>query len=111
MIHCGHTRTRQKAGGCVSACIGGEHGLDGGSTAAAYVLISSVMLSPFSRMRPRVLRVFFLMLSSSASSSTRFMYSSKPIMRPSMRNLCSHRATPECAFSATHKVKKGANSQ
>lgn len=45
----------------------------------------SVMLSPLSRMRPRGLRVLRLTESSSASSSTRFMYSSKPMMRPSTR--------------------------
>ena len=46
-----------------------------------HVLIMSVMLSPFRRMRPSALRVFFLMDSSSASSSTKFMYSSKPYER------------------------------
>ena len=38
------------------------------------MLIISVMLSPLSRMRPRLFRVFFLIESSSASSKTRFMY-------------------------------------
>lgn len=49
-----------------------------------HVLIMSVMLSPLSKIRPSALRVFFLIDNSSASSSTRFMYSSKPMMRPSI---------------------------
>eukprot|EP00658_Telonema_sp_P-2_P051611 TRINITY_DN396_c0_g1_i5.p1 TRINITY_DN396_c0_g1~~TRINITY_DN396_c0_g1_i5.p1 ORF type:complete len:118 (-),score=13.96 TRINITY_DN396_c0_g1_i5:98-451(-) len=41
------------------------------------------MLSPFSRMRPSSFRVSFFLETSSASSRTRFMYSSNPMMRPS----------------------------
>ena len=37
-----------------------------------------VMLSPLSKIRPTVFRVPFFLFTSSASSSTRFMYSSKP---------------------------------
>ena len=37
-----------------------------------------VMLSPLSKIRPTVFRVPFFLFISSASSSTRFMYSSKP---------------------------------
>uniref|UniRef100_A0A2P2JL25 Small nuclear ribonucleoprotein E n=1 Tax=Rhizophora mucronata TaxID=61149 RepID=A0A2P2JL25_RHIMU len=36
------------------------------------------MLSPFRRILPRAFLVFFLTLTSSASSRTKFMYSSKP---------------------------------
>eukprot|EP00929_Paragymnodinium_shiwhaense_P036752 TRINITY_DN1966_c0_g2_i1.p1 TRINITY_DN1966_c0_g2~~TRINITY_DN1966_c0_g2_i1.p1 ORF type:complete len:119 (+),score=18.31 TRINITY_DN1966_c0_g2_i1:95-451(+) len=49
------------------------------------VFIIRQMLSPFRRIRPMARRVFFLTWISSASSTTRFMYSSKPRMRPSMR--------------------------
>lgn len=49
------------------------------------VFIMRQMLSPFSRMRPIARRVFFFTKISSASSMTRFMYSSKPKMRPSIR--------------------------
>ena len=44
----------------------------------------SVMFSPFNRILPSALRVFFLACTSSALSSTRFMYSSNPIICPSM---------------------------
>ena len=37
-----------------------------------------VMLSPLSKIRPTVFRVPFFLFTSPASSSTRFMYSSKP---------------------------------
>lgn len=43
-----------------------------------WVFIMSVMLSPFSRIRPSGFLVSFLVFISSASSRTRFMYSSKP---------------------------------
>lgn len=48
------------------------------------VFIISVMLSPFNSIRPKNFLVFFLRDTSSASSRTRFMYSSKPMMRPSI---------------------------
>ena len=44
----------------------------------AYALIISVILSPFRRIRPNAFLDFFLIDNSSASSSTTFMYSSKP---------------------------------
>ena len=47
--------------------------------------IISVILSPFNKMRPNFRRDLSLMFNSSASSKVRFMYSSKPIMRPSIR--------------------------
>jgi len=49
------------------------------------VFIIKVILSPFKRMRPTGRRVFFFTDISSASSNTKFMYSSKPRIRPSMR--------------------------
>ena len=45
---------------------------------------SMVILSPFSKIRPRDLETFFFTSNSSASSSTKFMYSSNPIMTPKM---------------------------
>lgn len=45
------------------------------------------MLSPLSMIRPRGLRVSVFTWYSSASSSTRFMYSSKPTMCPSIRRV------------------------
>lgn len=45
----------------------------------------SVMLSPLSRIRPTGFRALRRTDTSSASSMTRFMYSSNPMMRPSMR--------------------------
>lgn len=65
--------------GCLAAC-----------SAAYLAACMSVMVSPLRRMRPSALRVFRFTDTSSASSSTRFMYSSKPMMRPSIRrSLCS----------------------
>lgn len=48
------------------------------------VFIMSVMLSPFNKIRPKGFRVFFFKEISSASSRTRFMYSSNPMIRPSI---------------------------
>lgn len=45
----------------------------------------SVILSPFSINRPKAFLDFVLMWNSSASSSTKFIYSSKPTMWPSKR--------------------------
>ena len=45
---------------------------------SVWVSIINVMLSPFSKIRPRALRVPFFMSTSSAASRTKFMYSSKP---------------------------------
>uniref|UniRef100_A0A0V0H2K3 Putative ovule protein n=1 Tax=Solanum chacoense TaxID=4108 RepID=A0A0V0H2K3_SOLCH len=54
------------------------------------VFIIRVMLSPFRRIRPNCLLVFFFTLTSSASSRTKFIYSSKPMIRPSiLRSFCS----------------------
>merc|ERR1719454_80789 len=47
----------------------------------------SVMLSPFSIILPKVFSVFLFRWTSQASSKTRFMYSSKPVMCPSIRVL------------------------
>lgn len=45
------------------------------------------MVSPFSKIRPRGFEVCFEESTSTAASRTRFMYSSKPTMRPSMQTL------------------------
>lgn len=42
------------------------------------VFIINVILSPFRRIRPNCFLLFFFTLTSSASSRTKFMYSSKP---------------------------------
>jgi len=50
----------------------------------------NVMLSPFSKMRPSRFLFCVFMCTSSASSKTRFMYSSNPTMHPSiLRLICS----------------------
>lgn len=55
------------------------------------VFIINVILSPFRRIRPNCFLLFFFTLTSSASSRTKFMYSSKPIIRPStLRSFCSN---------------------
>jgi len=53
-------------------------------SAQELALIINVMLSPLRRIRPSGFLVFFLIESSSASSSTTFMYSSNPMIRPSI---------------------------
>lgn len=54
------------------------------------VFIIRVILSPFSKILPSCFLMFFLTLTSSASSRTKFMYSSNPIIRPSiLRSFCS----------------------
>lgn len=64
----------------------------------------SVMVSPLSRMRPSGVLFRFFTSSSSASSSTRFMYSSKPMIRPSMRVFtCSYNQIWMRAFYKQHQ--------
>ncbi|GMH41053.1 hypothetical protein BSKO_08963 [Bryopsis sp. KO-2023] len=51
----------------------------------AFKVCMSVMLSPFNKIRPSCFLVFFFIETSSASSSTKFIYSSKPMIFPSIR--------------------------
>lgn len=51
----------------------------------------SVIASPFNKIRPSGVLLSFFSSTSSASSSTRFMYSSKPISLPSNLPLSNHR--------------------
>ena len=81
-VACRHRRRNAAAAGTCGAAR--QPAVEGARAHAVGAAIISVMLSPLRRMRPSCLRVFFLTWSSSASSSTRFMYSSKPMILPSI---------------------------
>jgi hypothetical protein len=66
---------------CYSTCdSGGQHI----AHTSCYTYCIKVMESPLRRQRPTGSRLFFLVSISTASSKTTFMYSSNPIMIPSM---------------------------